>query len=181
MPPRKTRSSVSSSASAEVKSSSSLPKRQKKSDTIMQEEGSAAVVAPVLFASSARISKQAMAATRLQRVWRSTFAHSLTKHFAVELLKPGVGTTIEYVKSIRYCNSIKPGYFSLTTIQILTNPPLSSTASRPSSSSCARSSPSPSSRSASSASTSCPRSAMARRLVRWRRSTSTCASSWPAS
>lgn len=77
MPPRKARSL-----------SSEMSKRQKKTDATMQEVCTTAT-------------KQTVAAMRLQRVWRSTFAHLLTKHFAVELLKPGVGVTIEYVKSIR--------------------------------------------------------------------------------
>ena len=77
----------------------SLPKRQKptaNADSVIQNAATAS--AP---ATASLISKEVMAATRLQRVWRSTFAHLLTRQFAVELLKPEVGVSIEYIKSIR--------------------------------------------------------------------------------
>jgi hypothetical protein len=102
MPPRKTRS---------LSSASEMSKRQKKTDATMQE------------VCTTVTTKQTVAATRLQRVWRSTFAHLLTKHFAVELLKPGVGVTTEYVKSIRsdtfkFCQA--PIHIKIPT---LTSPP----------------------------------------------------------
>ena len=71
----------------------SQPKRQKPTaavDSVIQNTATASL-----------ISKEVMAATRLQRVWRSTFAHQLTRQIAAELLEPGVGVSIEYIKSIR--------------------------------------------------------------------------------
>ena len=47
----------------------------------------------------------AKAAMRLQRVWRTTFTKSLTRRYAIEMLKSGVGVTADYVKSIRYAFS----------------------------------------------------------------------------
>ena len=73
-------------------------KRQKKSN---EDTAQAETVMTISFASSLLISKQAMAATRVQRVWRNNFSNLLTTNFAQEFLKPGVGATIEYVKSIR--------------------------------------------------------------------------------
>ena len=55
----------------------------------------------ISFASSPLISSDAMAATRIQRVWRSNFSHALTKYLAADFLRPNGGITIEYVKSIR--------------------------------------------------------------------------------
>jgi hypothetical protein len=53
-----------------------------------------------LFASSKLISAKAMAATRLQRVWRFQFRHALTKHLAATYLNPDTGVTIESVKNM---------------------------------------------------------------------------------
>ena len=101
MPSRKSRSlhTQSSSSSSKQrkgrKEDSVSPKRHKKSDDPMPVEES------VSFASSSRISASAMAATRIQRVWRSTFSHLLTLQFALKFLEREVGVQIEYVKYIR--------------------------------------------------------------------------------
>ncbi len=48
------------------------------------------------------VSREALAVARLQRVWRLKFSRTLTRLHAVEFLKPGVGVTMEHVRSIRY-------------------------------------------------------------------------------
>jgi hypothetical protein len=55
----------------------------------------------VSFASSKLISIDAMAATRLQRVWHFHFQHALTKKYAAAFLNPNTGVTIECVKNMR--------------------------------------------------------------------------------
>ena len=53
------------------------------------------------FASSKLISNEAMAATRLQRVWHSKFKHALTKDYAAAFFNAETGVTIDHVKNIR--------------------------------------------------------------------------------
>ena len=66
-------------------------------------KGRTSIIPPpraVSFASSKLISAEAMAATRLQRVWRSQFRHALTKHLAAAYLNPNTGVSIEGVKNM---------------------------------------------------------------------------------
>jgi len=53
------------------------------------------------FASSKLISNEAMAATRLQRVWHSKFKHALTKDYAAAFFNAETGVNIDHVKNIR--------------------------------------------------------------------------------
>ena len=99
MPPRKSRSLAFSARKHGRKEDSNSPKRPIKKSAV---EDAMDIDSTVSFASSTLISRHAMAATRIQRVWRSTFSKCLTKQFATEFLKPTVGVTIDYVKSIRY-------------------------------------------------------------------------------
>lgn len=57
--------------------------------------------ASVSFASSKLISREAMAATRLQRVWKLKFSLRLTHQIVVAYLKPGAAPTPDYTRSIR--------------------------------------------------------------------------------
>jgi len=143
-PSRKSRSVVTPSSS----------KRQRKSDDPLQPSVSPT---PVVI-----VSKEVAAAKRLQRVWRSTFKHLLTKTYAMRFLDPEFGVPIEKVKSIRYEFAFPSISLPLLFINfyLLTSLSIPS-ASKPSSSSSARSPSSPSPRPASSASTSSRPSAMA--------------------
>ena len=58
-------------------------------------------VPAVSYASSKLISADAIAATRLQRVWHFQFQHALTKKYAAAFLNPNTGVTIECVKNMR--------------------------------------------------------------------------------
>ena len=65
--------------------SSHYPKRQK-----MSEQGVVIV------------SKEEVAARRIQRVWRLIFRHLLTKTFVVRFLDPEAGISIQKIKTIRF-------------------------------------------------------------------------------
>jgi hypothetical protein len=89
-PPRKSRSAVYNRMPAS-------PKRQKKSEGEPSQGDSHTDLTPVKVPTAKEI-----ATMLLQRVWRSTFKHSLTKKHAVKFLSLPGGITIEYVKSIRF-------------------------------------------------------------------------------
>ena len=92
------------------------------------------------FVSSTLISHRAMAATRIQRVTRSTFKFAYSKVYAAAVLETGFGVSIDYIKSIRYYSFISPSFlFQNTNLFLLLPTP---TASRSSSSTFAKPTPS---------------------------------------
>lgn len=50
------------------------------------------------FASSLRISSKAIAATRVQRVWRGSFQSRRLSVLAERLMTPGIGVPMNYVR-----------------------------------------------------------------------------------
>ena len=54
-----------------------------------------------LVTASKLISREAIAATRLQRVWRLKFSLRLTRKIIAAYLKQGAAPTPDYVRSIR--------------------------------------------------------------------------------
>jgi hypothetical protein len=73
---------------------------------------SSSSMAAASFASSKLISNEAMAATRLQRVWHSKFKHALTKDYAAAFFNDETGVTIDGVKNMRcvclLCGAVFP-------------------------------------------------------------------------
>ena len=84
---------------------------------------------PKSFATSPVISIRAMAATRIQRVTRSTFRFAYSKVYAAAVLTPIVGVPIDYVKGIRsvfyFDSSMTLLLLLFLTIFLLPPPPVS--------------------------------------------------------
>lgn len=73
------------------------PKRHRTSAA----EASTAALVTVSFTAFKHISPTAIAATRIQKVWRSKFSLNLTRLLVAAYLKPNAGPTPQNVRMIR--------------------------------------------------------------------------------